>query len=178
MDNKYNDTLTKMVVDETNLEKWKKKLTYVNNIPSSFLARMDINPITAGNVDNKRRLYFDRVSTFIKNKSGHLLNKLISVNISRILLEDQKAAYTDIMRIYNKSIKEYSDKFGKKVTVRLVLNKNKDKMMAYLQYFNYKKRTRDKYDPKIIINEIQDYILKHQLYGLYVDDLMMGFLIM
>jgi len=177
MDNIYNDPLTKMVVNETNLEKWKKNLNFAGNVPSSFLARIDINPNTAGNADNKKRLYFERVKTFIENKSVHLLNKLISVNRSRILLEDQKAAYTDIMRVYNKSIKEYKDKYDKKVIVRLVLNKNKDKMMAYLQYFNYKKQTRDKYDAKIIINEVQDYILKHQLYGLYVDDLMMGFLV-
>lgn len=177
MDNKYNDTLTKMVVDETNLEKWKKKLNFVNNIPNSFLARMDINPNTAGDVNSKRDIYFEIISRFIKNKSGHLLNRLISVNKSRILLEDHKAAYSDIMRKYNKSIKEYYDKYDKKVTIRLVLNKNKEKMMAYLQYFNYKKNTKDKYDPKIIINEVQDYILKNQLYGLFVDDLMMGFLV-
>ena len=177
MDNKYNDTLTKVVVDETNLEKWKKKLNFVSNIPNSFLLNMDINPTTAGNADNKRKLYFERVKTFILNKSGHLLHKLISVNKSHRMLQEKKAEYNDIMRRYNKSIKEYNDKYDTKVTVRLVLNKKKEKLMAYLQYFNYKKLTRDTYDPKIIINEIQDYILKQQLYGLFVGDLMMGFLI-
>lgn len=50
-------------------------------------------------------------------------------------------------------------------------------MMAYLQYYNYKKKTRDVYDINSIISEIQDYILKQQLYGLFVGDLMMGLLI-
>jgi len=177
MDNRYNDALTKMVVDETNLEKWKKKLSIVNNIPSGFLLNMDINPNTAGNADNKRKLYFERVKTFIENKSGHLLNKLISVNKSHRMLQEKKAEYNDIMRRYNKSIKEYNDKYDTKVIVRLVLNNKKEKLMAYLQYFNYKKQTRDTYDPKIIIDEVQDYILKHQMFGLYVGDLMMGFLI-
>ena len=49
--------------------------------------------------------------------------------------------------------------------------------MAYLQYYNYKKKTKDAYDINSIISEVQDYILKHQLYGLFVGDLMMGFLI-
>ena len=177
MDNRYNDALTKMVVDETNLEKWKKKLSIVSNIPTGFLLNMDINPNTAGNADNKRKLYFERVKTFIENKSGHLLNKLISVNKSHRMLQEKKTEYNDIMRRYNKSIKEYNDKYDTKVIVRLVLNNKKEKLMAYLQYFNYKKQTRDTYDPKIIIDEVQDYILKHQMFGLYVGDLMMGILI-
>ncbi len=177
MDNKYNDALTKMVVDETNLEKWKKKLSIVSNVPTGFLLNMDINPKTAGNADNKKRLYFERVKTFIENKSGHLLNKLISVNKSHRMLEEKKAEYNDIMRRYNKSIKEYNDKYDTKVIVRLVLNNKKEKLMAYLQYFNYKKQTRETYDPKVIIDEVQDYILKHQMFGLFVGDLMMGFLI-
>jgi len=90
-----------------------KKLNFVNNIPNSFLARIDINPNTAGDVNSKRGIYFEIISRFILNKSGHLLNRLISVNKSRILLEDQKAAYSDIMRKYNKSIKEYYDKYNK-----------------------------------------------------------------
>jgi hypothetical protein len=177
MDNKYNDALTKMVVDETNLEKWKKKLSIVSNVPTGFLLNIDINPNTAGNADNKRKLYYERVKTFIENKSGHLLNKLISVNKSHRMLQEKKTEYNDIMRRYNKSIKEYNDKYDTKVIVRLVLNNKKEKLMAYLQYFNYKKQTRDTYDPKIIIDEVQDYILKHQMFGLYVGDLMMGFLI-
>jgi GNAT superfamily N-acetyltransferase len=177
MDNKYSDALTKMVVDETNLEKWKKKLSIVSNVPTGFLLNMDINPNTAGNADNKKKLYFERVKTFIENKSGHLLNKLISVNKSHRMLQEKKAEYNDIMRRYNKSIKEYNDKYDTKVIVRLVLNNKKEKLMAYLQYFNYKKQTRDTYDPKIIIDEVQDYILKHQMFGLFVGDLMMGFLI-
>ena len=45
MDNRYNDALTKMVVDETNLEKWKKKLSIVSNIPTGFLLNMDITDL-------------------------------------------------------------------------------------------------------------------------------------
>jgi GNAT superfamily N-acetyltransferase len=93
------------------------------------------------------------------------------------MLQEKNTEYNDIMRRYNKSIKEYNDKYDTKVIVRLVLNNKKEKLMAYLQYFNYKKQTRDTYDPKIIIDEVQDYILKHQMFGLYVGDLMMGFLI-
>lgn len=176
MSNTYKDPLTKMEVDEGNLEKWKNKLKFVSAIPNHILTNMDVKT-NNGSIQVKRDLYFDRVKTFIGNKSGHLLNKLITVNKSHRILEERKAEYNDIMRKYNKSIKEYKDKDGKTVVVRLVLNKNKDKMMAYLQYYNYKKHTKDEYDKKSIIAEVQDYILKHQIYGLYVGDLMMGFLV-
>lgn len=176
MSNTYKDPLTKMEVDEGNLEKWKNKLKFVSAIPNHFLTNMDVKT-NNGSIQVKRDLYFDRVKTFIGNKSGHLLNKLITINKSRRILEERKTEYNDIMRKYNKSIKEYKDKDGKTVVVRMVLNKNKDKMMAYLQYYNYKKHTKDEYDKKSIIAEVQDYILKHQIYGLYVGDLMMGFLV-
>lgn len=176
MSNTYKDPLTKMEVDEGNIEKWKNKLKFVSAIPNHILINMDIKT-NNGSIQVKRDLYFDRVKTFIGNKSGHLLNKLITINKSRRILEERKAEYNDIMRKYNKSIKEYKDKDGKTVVVRLILNKNKDKMMAYLQYYNYKKHTKDEYDKKSIIAEVQDYILKHQIYGLYVGDLMMGFLV-
>jgi hypothetical protein len=176
MSNTYNDPLTKMEVDESNIEKWKNKLKYVSAIPNHLLLNMDIKP-NNGSIQVKRDLYYDRVKTFVGNKSGHLLNRLITINRSSRILEERKTEYNDILRKYNKSIKEYKDKDGKTVVVRLVLNKNKDKMMAYLQYYNYKKKTRDVYDKKSIITEVQDYILKQQLYGLYVGDLMMGFLV-
>ena len=176
MSNTYKDPLTKMEVDEGNLEKWKNKLKFVSAIPNHILTNMDVKT-NNGSIQVKRDLYFDRVKTFIGNKSGHLLNKLITINKSRRILEERKTEYNDIMRKYNKSIKEYKDKDGKTVVVRLVLNKNKDKMMAYLQYYNYKKHTKDEYDKKSIIAEVQVYILKHQIYGLFVGDLMMGFLV-
>jgi ribosomal protein S18 acetylase RimI-like enzyme len=176
MSNKYNDPLTKMEVDEGNLEKWKNKLKFVSAIPNHILLNMDIKTNNA-TIQNKKDLYFDRVKTFISNKSGHLLSRLITINRSHRILEERKTEYNDIMRKYNKSIKEYKDRDGKAVVVRLVLNKNKEKMMAYLQYYNYKKKTKDAYDRNSIISEVQDYILKHQLYGLFVGDLMMGFLI-
>lgn len=176
MSNTYNDPLTKMEVDEGNIEKWKNKLKFVSAIPNHILTNMDIKTKN-GSIQVKRDLYFDRVKTFIGNKSGHLLNKLITINKSHRILEERKAEYNEIMRKYNKSIKEYKDRDSKTVVVRLVTNKNKDKMMAYLQYYNYKKHTKDEYDKKSIIAEVQDYILKHQMYGLYVGDLMMGFLV-
>jgi hypothetical protein len=53
--------------------------------------------------------------------------------------------YNEIMRKYNKSIKEYYDANNKKVVIRSVTKKNNDKFMAYLHYYNYKKLTKDKY---------------------------------
>ena len=102
---------------------------------------------------------------------------LITVNKSRALIKERRDEYNEIMRLYNKSMKEYQDNRGKNIVIRLVLNKNKDKFMAYLQYYNYKKLTKDTYTPDSLIREIDDLILKNRLYGLYSDDLMVGFLI-
>jgi hypothetical protein len=176
MSNSYNDPLTRMEVDASNIEKWKNKLKFVSAIPNHLLLNMDIKT-SNGSIQVKRDLYYDRVKTFVGNKSGHLLNRLITINKSSRILDERKTEYNNILRKYNKSIKEYKDRDGKTVVVRMVLNKNKDKMMAYLQYYNYKKHTKDEYDKKSIIAEVQDYILKHQLYGIYVGDLMMGFLV-
>ena len=49
--------------------------------------------------------------------------------------------------------------------------------MYYLQYYNYKKLTKDAYTPESLVSEIDDLILKNRLFGLYSDDLMVGFLI-
>ena len=49
--------------------------------------------------------------------------------------------------------------------------------MSYLQYYNYKKLTKDAYTPESLVSEIDDLILKNRLFGLYSDDLMVGFLI-
>jgi ribosomal protein S18 acetylase RimI-like enzyme len=101
----------------------------------------------------------------------------MSVNKSRTLLEEDKEEYNELMRVYNKSIKEYYDAHNKKIVIRLVLKTNKDKLMAYVQYYYYKIRTQDTYTPKSIVSEVDDFILKNQIYGLYADNLMIGFLI-
>jgi ribosomal protein S18 acetylase RimI-like enzyme len=138
---------------------------------------MDISVDKKETIDVKKKLYLERVKMFVNNNSGHLLNKLMSVNKSRSLLEEDKEEYNDLMRLYNKSIKEYHDAHNKKIVIRLVLKANKDRLMAYVQYYYYKINTQDTYTPKGIVNEVDDFILKNQMYGLYADNLMIGFLI-
>lgn len=89
MSNKYKDPLTRMEIDESNLEKWKNQLKFVSVIPNHILLNMDIKT-NNGSIQNKKDLYFDRVKTFITNKSGHLLNKLITINKSHRILEERK----------------------------------------------------------------------------------------
>jgi ribosomal protein S18 acetylase RimI-like enzyme len=175
--NKFYDPLTKMYVSKSNIEAWNKKLKYVHSVPNHFLENIDITVDKKENIDVKKQLYYEKINMFINNNSEHLLNNLISVNKSKSLIQDRRDEYNEIMRLYNKSMKEYQDIHGKKIMIRLVLNKNKDKFMAYLQYYNYKKLTKDTYTPKGLVREIDDFILKNRLYGLYSDDLMVGFLI-
>lgn len=172
----YREPLTNMDIDTNNLEKWKNKLKYVSIIPNTILSNIDIQTRET-NIEKKKALYFDRVKNFIDNNSAHLLKNLVSVNKSRRILEDRRTEYNNIMRRYNRSIKQYKDKYGKNIEIKMVLNTNKDKFMAQLQYYNYKKTTKDTYDKDIIINSVNDFILKHQMYGLYMDNLMVGFLI-
>ena len=102
MSNSYNDPLTKMEVDDSNIEKWKNKLKYVSAIPNHLLLNMDIKP-SNGSIQVKRDLYYDRVKTFVGNKSGHLLNRLITINRSSRILEERKTEYNDIMRKYKRA---------------------------------------------------------------------------
>ena len=175
--NKFYDPLTNMYVSKSNIEAWSKKLKYAHSAPNHFLENIDITVDKKEKIDVKKQLYYERIKMFINNNSEHLLNNLISVNKSKSLIQDRRDEYNEIMRLYNKSMKEYQDIHGKKIVIRLVLNKNKEKLMACLQYYNYKKLTKDTYTPKGLVNEIDDFILKNRLYGLYSDDLMVGFLI-
>ena len=175
--NTFNDPLIKMEVSKSNFKDWEKKIKYTYSVPNHFLSYMDISVDIKENIEVKKKLYLERVKMFVNNNSGHLLNKLMSVNKSRSLLEEDKEEYNELMRVYNKSIKEYYDAHNKKIVIRLVLKTNKDKLMAYVQYYYYKIRTQDTYTPKSIVNEVDDFILKNQIYGLYADNLMIGFLI-
>ena len=175
--NKFYDPLTKIYVSKSNIEEWSKKLKYAHSVPNHFLENIDITVDKKENIDVKKKLYYEKIKLFINNNSEHLLNKLISVNKSKTLIQERRDEYNEIMRLYNKSVKEYQDIHGKNIVIRLVLNKNKDKFMAYLQYYNYKKLTKDTYTPDSLVKEIDDLILKNRLYGLYSDNLMVGFLI-
>ena len=178
MNDTYIDPLTDMVVNINNLDIWKKSLSDVKRIPDSYLLDLDIKEIPS-DINKKRELYFEKIKLFITNKSVNLLKNLIAINRSNAELVDQREEYNEIMRKYNKSIREYCDANNEKIVIRLVTKKNNDKFMAYLQYYNYKKITKDEYTPKSIISDVEDYILKHQMYGLYSEstNLMLGFLI-
>ena len=178
MNDTYRDPLTDMVVNINNLDIWKKSLSDVKRIPDCRLLNLDIKEISV-DINKKRELYFEKIKLFITNKSVNLLKNLIAINRSNAELEDDREEYNELMRKYNKSIKEYYDANNEKIVIRLVTKKNNDKFMAYLQYYNYKKITKDEYTPKSIISDVYYYIDKHQMYGLYSEttNLMLGFLI-
>jgi hypothetical protein len=178
MNDSYRDPLTDMVVNINNLDIWKKSLSDVKLIPDCRLLNLDIKELPA-DISKKRELYFEKIKLFITNKSVNLLKNLIAINRSNAELEEDREEYNELMRKYNKSIKEYYDANNEKIVIRLVTKKNNDKFMAYLQYYNYKKITKDEYTPKSIISDVYYYIDKHQMYGLYSEttNLMLGFLI-
>ncbi len=179
MNDSYKDPLTDMIVNSNNLDEWKKKMFLrVTRVPDNILLNLDIKTLPA-DINTRKELYFERIKLFINNKSVNLLKNLIAINRSNKALEEDREEYNYIMRKYNKSIKEYYDANNEKIVVRLVTKKNNDKFMAYVQYYNYKKITKDKYTPTSLISDVNDYILKHQMYGLYSETtkLMLGFLI-
>ena len=136
--NSFNDPLIKMEVSKSNFKDWEKKVNDRCTFPNHFLSYIDISVDKKEAIDVKKKLYLERVKMFVDNNSGHLLNKLISVNQSRMLDEEDKEDYNELMRRYNKSIKEYQDAHNKKIVIRLVLRTNKDRLMAYAQYYYYK----------------------------------------
>ena len=178
MNDTYRDPLLSTDVNINNLDKWKKRLSDIKRIPDSYLLEIDIKNIPS-DINKKRELYFEKIKLFITNKSVNLLKNLIAINRSNAELEEDREEYNELMRKYNKSIKEYYDANNEKIVIRLVTKKNNDKFMAYLQYYNYKKITKDEYTPKSIISDVYYYIDKHQMYGLYSEttNLMLGFLI-
>ena len=178
MNDTYRDPLLWTDVNINNLDKWKKRLSDISRIPDRYLLDLDIKEIPA-DINKKRELYFEKIKLFITNKSVNLLKNLIAINRSNAELEEDREEYNKLMRKYNKSIKEYYDANNEKIVIRLVTKKNNYKFMAYLQYYNYNKITKDEYTPKSIISDVEDYILKHQMYGLYSEstNLMLGFLI-
>jgi len=178
MNDTYRDPLLSTDVNINNLDKWKKRLSDIKRIPDSYLLEIDIKNIPS-DINKKRELYFEKIKLFITNKSVNLLKNLIAINRSNAELEEDREEYNELMRKYNKSIKEYYDANNEKIVIRLVTKKNNDKFMAYLQYYNYKKITKDEYTPKSIISDVYYYIDKHRMYGLYSEstNLMLGFLI-
>ena len=115
-----------------------------------------------------------------KSNSNKFYDPLTNMFVSKSNIEawNKKLKYThSAPNHFLENIDIVFDKKEKIDVIRLVLNKNKDKFMAYLQYYNYKKLTKDTYTPDSLIREIDDLILKNRLYGLYSDDLMVGFLI-
>ena len=178
MNDTYRDPLLSTDVNINNLDKWKKRLSDVKRIPDSYLLELDIKSIPS-DINKKKELYFEKIKLFIINKSVNLLKNLIAINRSNRELEEDREEYNELMRKYNKSIKEYYDVNNEKIVIRLVTKKNNDKFMAYLQYYNYKKITKDEYTPKSLISDVEYYIDKHRMYGLYSEssNLMLGFLI-
>ena len=178
MNDTYRDPLLSTDVNINNLDKWKKRLSDVKRIPDSYLLELDIKNIPS-DINKKKELYFEKIKLFITNKSVNLLKNLIAINRSNRELEEDREEYNELMRKYNKSIKEYYDANNEKIVIRLVTKKNNDKFMAYLQYYNYKKITKDEYTPKSLISDVEYYIDKHRMYGLYSEssNLMLGFLI-
>jgi ribosomal protein S18 acetylase RimI-like enzyme len=178
MNDTYRDPLLSTDVNINNLDKWKKRLSDVKRIPDSYLLELDIKEIPS-DINKKKELYFEKIKLFIINKSVNLLKNLIAINRSNRELEEDREEYNELMRKYNKSIKEYYDANNEKIVIRLVTKKNNDKFMAYLQYYNYKKITKDEYTPKSLISDVEYYIDKHRMYGLYSEssNLMLGFLI-
>jgi ribosomal protein S18 acetylase RimI-like enzyme len=178
MNDSYRDPLTDMVVNANNVENWKKRLSYTMRLPDHLLQNLDIKTIPK-DINKKKELYYEKIKLFIDNKSVNLLKNLISINKSNRDLIDRREEYNEIMRKYNKSIKEFYDGNNEKIVIRLVKMTNNDKLMAYVQYYNYKKLTKDTYTSDTIVSDVDDYILKHQMYGLYSENtnLMYGFLV-
>lgn len=172
----YLEPLTNMEIDEKNIDKWRAKLKYVTIVPNTILRNVNIEELPT-DINKRKELYYNRVSFFINRKAPHLLKNLVTINKRNREVDERKKEYIDIMRRYDKSIKYFEDKLGTKVLVRMVLNTKSDKIKAYLQYYKYKKTTKDSCDKDKIINIVDDFILKNLMFGLYVDDIMTGFLI-
>ena len=60
----YREPLTDMVIDSSNLDKWKKKLNYVTRVNDNLLLNLDIKSFPK-DVTRRKELYFEKIKLFI-----------------------------------------------------------------------------------------------------------------
>jgi ribosomal protein S18 acetylase RimI-like enzyme len=173
---KYYEPLTSMHINKLNLDQFKKKLKSVYIIPNNMLKNLDIHTDTI-DINEKKKLYYERIETYISRGNPKLLSNLISINKSKKDIEDRKKEYNNILRIYNKSIKNFKDKYDNDVVVKLIIDTPLNKTTSYFHYYNYKIHAKENTDKKYIMDNVDDFILKNLMYGLYINELLIGFLI-
>ena len=176
MSETFYEPLIQMNINSKNLEDWKKKIRKSNFIPNHLLSKFDIIPLT-NDIETKKNLYIERIETFLKGGNVKMLSNLFRINQRNKELEDIKSEYDINMYKFNRSIQHFKDKQGVDVEVKLVDRSPLHKGIAYYHYLKYKKLAKEFKDEKDIIASVDDFILKHKMYGLYVDDLLVGFMV-
>ena len=176
MSETFYEPLIQMNINSKNLEDWKKKIRKSNFIPNHLLSKLDIIPLT-NDIETKKNLYIERIETFLKGGNVKMLSNLFRINQRNKELEDIKSEYDINMYKFNRSIQHFKDKQGVDVEVKLVDRSPLHKGIGYYHYLKYKKLAKEFKDEKDIIASVDDFILKHKMYGLYVDDLLVGFMV-
>jgi hypothetical protein len=176
MSETFYEPLIQMNISSKNLEDWKKKIKNSNFIPNHLLTKLDITP-PKNDLETKKKLYIERIETFLKAGNAKMLSNLVRINQKNKELQDIKSEYDINMYKFNRSIQHFKDKQGVDVEVKLVVRSPLHKGIAYYHYLKYKKLANEFKDEKDIIASVDDFILKHKMYGLYVDDLLVGFMV-
>jgi len=173
----YKEPLTSFDVNSTNLDVFKKKLQLVHGIPDRLLISLEIESIPK-NIDKKREIYFSEIQKYIQSDNVKLLKNIININNSNRKIIERYDEHKQLEKKLEKSIKQFKDKHDKTVVVRLLKNVNRDKIFAFFHYLNYKKISSTKPVNKLnVVDHIDDFILKKKIYGMFIDDLMIGFMI-
>lgn len=173
----YKEPLTSFDVNSTNLDVFKKKLLLVHGIPDRLLMSLEIENIPK-NIDEKREIYFSEIQKYIKSDNVKLLKNIININTSNRNIIERYNEHKELEKKLEKSIKQFKDKDDKNVVVRLLKNVNGDKIFAFFHYLNYKKISSTKpVNTLNIVDHIDDFILKKKIYGMFIDNLMIGFMI-
>ena len=71
----YREPLTDMVIDSSNLDKWKKKLNYVTRVNDNLLLNLDIKSFPK-DVTRRKELYFEKIKLFI-DQNKRIFNNII-----------------------------------------------------------------------------------------------------
>lgn len=172
----YDEPLTSMKINITNLNDFKKKLKYVHGIPDRLLMSLEITDIPYG-LEKKKEVYYKEIERYIKNNKIKLLKNIININNSNRNIIDRYKEYKQLEEKLQKSIKQFQDKNNATVIVRLLKDTHRDKILAFFHYSNYKKISKKSINKSNIAKYIEDFILKKKMYGMFINNIMVGFMI-
>jgi hypothetical protein len=153
---------TKINLTRSNLEKWEKTFKY----PSTVISKRLLNYFEVSDISEYIKIIKDNIDNLDDIFEKYEVNKQIAIENEE---KQEKLIYASLMK---KSIYKISNK----IIIRML--NPKDKINAYTLYKKFKDIIGDEYDDDYIISNIDDFILKNKIYGIFSHSILIGIMIL